>query len=133
MYGHDSWLVIAKEDLFAAQTLLKAELFSTATYHCHQAAEKTLKGYLAFRKQEITKTHDLVKLLGLCIKLDKDFEKLYDFAEALSPFATKFRYPSEYDIPDFVDVEVAIKQAQKTLSFVIQKIAAPDTGQIEMF
>ena len=133
MQEHEKWLKIADEDLRSAKVLLKIEIFSTATYHCHQAAEKALKGYLAFKMQEILKTHDLIKLVGLCSKLDTKFEKLYDTVEELNPFATKFRYPTEFDIPDFADTEAAIKQTQKIMNFVIKKIAEPETGQIKIF
>jgi len=137
MHGHESWLLIAKEDLFAAKTLMSVELFSTATYLCQQSAEKTLKAYLAFSKQEITKTHDLVQLVRLCLKIDKTFEVLFDPAEQLVPFATRFRYPSEYDIPSLEHAEEAIKQAQKIMTFILRKIskktAELETGQIDLF
>ncbi len=41
MLEHERWLAIAREDLKAAQSLAKDGLFSTATYHCQQAAENT--------------------------------------------------------------------------------------------
>ena len=133
MQEHEKWLKIAKEDLAAAKGLLKIEIFSSATYHCQQAAEKALKGYLAFVDYEILKTHDLMKLVGLCSKYDNKFEKLYDLAEQLNPFATRFRYPTEFDIPDFADTELAIKQAKGIINFVVKKISEPKTGQIELF
>jgi HEPN domain-containing protein len=133
MQEHEKWLAIAEEDLRAAKGLLKLELFSPATYHCHQSAEKALKGYLSFIKHDVIKTHDLMKLVGLCIKHDSKFEKLYDLVEKLNPFATRFRYPTEFDIPDFADTELAIKQAKMILKFVIKKIVEPETGQIKIF
>ena len=123
MQEHEKWIIIAQEDLMVAKTLLKNDFFSTATYHCQQATEKALKGYLAFRKHEILKTHDLMKLNGLCIKFDRDFEKIYDLVEFLNPFATKFRYPTEFDIPEKTDVKVAISYTKKILDLVCKKIA----------
>ena len=133
MQEYELWLKMGKEGLMAAKELLRLEILSTSIYHCHQTAEKTLKGYLAFKKHEIIKTCNLVKLVELCCEFDNNFEELYDLAEQLNPFATKFRYPTEFDIPDFADTEAAIKQTQKIMNFVIKKIAEPETGQIKIF
>ena len=53
MQDHEPWLRIAQEDLKVAKISLPEELFSPVTYHCQQAAEKSLKGYLAYKKQPI--------------------------------------------------------------------------------
>lgn len=133
MQEHERWLKIAKEDLKVTKILLENEVFSTATYHCQQAAEKALKAYLVFKKQKVLKTHDLMKLVISCCRLNGGFKVLHDAAEHLNPFATKFRYPTEFDIPDYVDTKSAIKQAQKIVDFVLKKIAEPETGQQELF
>jgi len=132
-HNYEAWLKIAQEDLSAAKGLLKLELFSTVTFHCQQAAEKSLKAFLIFNKQTVLKTHDLLLLLELCMHIDKDFEKVFDAANYLNPFSTKFRYPTEYDIPDFVDAELAIKQTHKIMAFVIKKIPQSETGQANLF
>lgn len=133
MQEHEKWLQIAKDDFAAAKGLVSLDLFSTVTYHCQQAAEKSLKGYLAFKKQEIRKTHDLLKLLELCIPFDQNFMKLYEAVKKLNPFSTKFRYPTEYDISDLTVATLAIKHAQCIMSFVIKKIEEPGTGQGNIF
>jgi HEPN domain-containing protein len=133
MQEHESWLRIAKEDLLMAKLALPNELFSSLAYHCQQCAEKALKGYLAFKKQELIKSHDLVKLVVLCSKFDKTFEKNYVFAEQLNPFSTRFRYPSEFEVPDLADAKLAIKHAQSILNFVLKKISEPKTGQTNVF
>ena len=66
-----------------------------------------------------------MKLITLCHKYDKTFGQLYDDAEHLSPFATKFRYPTEFDIPDHKDTKSAIEQAERIVNFVLNKIANP--------
>ncbi len=133
MLGHEDWLKIAKTDLLSAKVLLKNELFSTAVYHCQQASEKSLKGYLAFQKQEILKTHDLIKLNWLCVQIDQNFNKLNEIVEQLNPFATKFRYPTEHDIPESDDVKIAIKSAQSIMRFVLKKISEPESDQLDIF
>lgn len=132
MQEHEKWLAIAKEDLGVAKLSLSAEYFSTIAYHCQQCAEKALKGYLSFKGEPITKTHDLGKALEQCIKFDKNFEKLYESIRELNPFSTKFRYPSEFDIPDLKDAQLAIKQAETVMKFVLKKISEPVSDQMRI-
>jgi len=113
VHNYAAWLEVAQEDLKAAKGLLKLGLFSSVTFHSQQAAEKSLKAYLIFNEQQILRTHDLLLLLELCLKIDKSFEKIFSAANYLNPFSTKFRYPAEYDIPDLSDAKLAIKHAYK--------------------
>ena len=133
MQEHEGWLRIAKEDLVGAKILLKNELFSSAVYHCQQSAEKSLKAYLVFKKHPTIKTHDLLKLLELCMLFDREFQKKFDAADYINPFSTKFRYPTEYDLPGLTEVELAIKHAQSILNFVLKKVSEPETGQKDIF
>ncbi len=133
MQNHEQWLQIAHEDLRAAKGLLKLELFSAVAYHCQQTAKKSLKAYLVFKNHRIVKTHDLLQLVELCMKFDTTFEKIVDQANLLNPFSTKFRYPSEYDIPDLQDSQNAVKQAQSIFNFIKKKTNTSDKGQRNIF
>lgn len=132
MLDHEKWLAFAEIDYKSAKSLYKDELFSTAAYHCQQAAEKALKAYLVHKKQQILKTHDLIKLGALCALFDKDFQKLGTALEVITPFATKFRYPSEFDIPDKGKVDILLEETRFVLTFVTKKIATSMTGQMEI-
>lgn len=133
MREYESWLLIAHEDLRMAKLAFPQELFSPLTYHCLQTAEKALKGYHVFKRQPITKTHDLAKLLEICLIFDRDFEKLRKAVVELNPYSSKFRYPTEFEIPDQKDAAIAIKQAETIIKFVLKKIAEPETGQTDLF
>jgi len=133
MQEHEEWFKIANEDFLLSKLAIKNELYSSVAYHCQQTAEKYLKGYLVFKDHKIIKTHDLTKLIVLCSYLDNDFSKLYVPAENLNPFSTKFRYPSEFDIPDLNTAKLAISHAKKIMNFVLKKIDAPETGQTNIF
>jgi len=133
MQEHEGWLNIAKSDLLAAKALLKLEFFSQVMYSCQQSAEKALKGYLAFKNQEILKTHDLTKLLKTCSTFNSNFDDLYESAKHLNPYSTRFRYPTEFDLPDLNDTELAIKYAENIFKFVSKKIAESSTGQTNLF
>ena len=62
------WLLRAQRDLKTADRLAAdADLAGMVTFHCQQAAEKALKGYLASRNQPFRRTHDLRELLGQCL------------------------------------------------------------------
>ena len=73
---YEEWLVKAERDLLSAKALIELSppLSDTAIYHTQQCAEKALKVFLAYRDQEIEKTHDLRMLVNQCKKIDKSFE-----------------------------------------------------------
>ena len=52
-----------------------------AIYHCQQAAEKALKGYLAFWDQQPAKTHDLGLLLEKAAEIEAGFGSWQDAAD----------------------------------------------------
>ena len=133
MQGYEGWLEIALVDLKSAKALLKVELYSSVMFHCQQSAEKALKAFLAFKKQNIRKTHDLIWLMDACAKFDIQFNKLKIMLGTLNPLETKFRYPDDYNIPDEKEALEAIKFTKKVYSFVIRKIEEPDTGQKDIF
>ena len=63
-----AWLQKAGHDIETAERALHAgsPITDTAAYHCHQAAEKALKAFLASRLKPLVKTHDLMDLLTRC-------------------------------------------------------------------
>lgn len=67
-----NWLTKAYHDLETAKVLSKVKepLLDTAIYHCQQAAEKAIKGFLVFHDIEFEKTHDVSGLIELSIKTE---------------------------------------------------------------
>ncbi len=114
----------AYNDLKSALKLLDGDdpIMDTAIYHTQQCAEKALKGYLAFKKEPLKKTHDIELLVEICSVIDSEFEKLYECSENLTPYATAFRYPDIYLEPDYDEVYEAIGMAKEILEFVEKKI-----------
>jgi HEPN domain-containing protein len=115
------WLEFAKIDLLSAQSLMRDGYFSTAAYHCQQCAEKALKGFLIINETDLLKTHDLIKLLVLCKRIDPEFHNLENACSVLTVLATQFRYPSEFEIPDEADCARFVDLAQQILDFVFFK------------
>ncbi len=105
-----SWLIKARQDLDAAAWLLASPnaLYGVAGFHSQQAAEKALKAYLTWKEHSFEKTHSLVALVGMCLKLSSDFDALRYAATMLTPFAVITRYPG--DLPD-----ISAKEARHTL------------------
>ena len=126
MMGYEAWLYKANNDLKSALKLLEGDdpIMDTAIYHTQQCAEKALKGYLAFKREPLKKTHDIELLVEICSAIDNDFEKLYDYSENLTPYATAFRYPDIYLEPDYDEVHEAIGMAREILGFVEEKIGS---------
>jgi HEPN domain-containing protein len=99
------WLGKAQRDLASAQRLANDPdpYLDTAIYHCQQAAEKAIKGWLVFHDQRFEKTHDLRLLVTMAVPIDPRFSNWFDAAERLTPYATAFRYPDELLSPDTVE------------------------------
>lgn len=118
------WLIKARHDLRSARRLFSDEppILDTAAYHCQQAAEKALKAFLILHDISFPKTHLLLLLVEQCMDVDKNFEDLREAAEALTPFATEFRYPGDVLEPEPSDVEEGIEFAEKVVEFVLDKM-----------
>ena len=115
-----AWLQKASHDLETAQRALHAghPITDTAAYHCHQAAEKAMKAFLASRFEPLVKTHDLMDLLTRCANADARFADWADRMSELSAFGTVLRYPSVDADPSFSDVTHALQTAQQFHGFV---------------
>jgi HEPN domain-containing protein len=120
-----AWLQKSSSDLRAARILSEdAEApLDAAAYHCQQAAEKALKGYLAFEDHPLVKTHDLKLLVPLCASYEAGFEVLLADAELLTPFAVQYRYPdpdhaSQME-PTRLEFDEALAAARRMVDFVL--------------
>jgi HEPN domain-containing protein len=120
------WLERAERDLAAARLTLGAAppLLEMAAYHAQQAAEKALKGFLVRHGQAAPKVHDLVPLLAACQALEARFGAFLAAAQALTPYATRFRYP---DVggplePPRAEAEQAVRLAERIVGFVQQRL-----------
>jgi HEPN domain-containing protein len=110
-----AWPQKATHDLETAKRALHAcyPITDTAAYHCHQAAEKALKAFLAFRFEPLAKTHDLMDPLTRCAAADARFADWADRMAELSAFGTVLRNPSVDADPNVSDVRYALQTAQQ--------------------
>jgi HEPN domain-containing protein len=114
------WLNKARRDLLSAKRLAsgKEPYLDTAIYHCQQSAEKALKGWLLYHDRAFEKTHDLRLLVTLAAEIEIGFEKWFDAAEQINPYATAYRYPGEVIEPDRGEYERAFKIASELYEYV---------------
>lgn len=89
-----SLLVLAREDLAAAEALDRAERVSDAPvgFHAQQAVEKALKAVIANRNQDFPFTHDLGLLMQLCQDAGLELPAGLTDADRLTPYAAAVRY-----------------------------------------
>jgi HEPN domain-containing protein len=107
------WMAKADSDLASAILIVDSPgPYDTACFHAQQAAEKFLKGLLAFYGQPFPHTHNLEELERRCIDLDPapDFGEL-DLT-LLTPYAVQLRYDPGF-WPDQATAYEAVTLAQK--------------------
>ena len=109
---YDEWLLKAKRDLDTANALLEKAFYDTAIYHTQQCAEKALKAYCVYALQPLIKTHDLEKILKICIGIDNAFLALDIQAISLNGLDVRFRYPDIEFEPEEAEVIDAITWAE---------------------
>jgi hypothetical protein len=118
-----AWLIRARNDLANAEFTAahRNDLLDTAVYHCQQTAEKALKAFLTSAGLSIPKTHDLGKLVQLATACHIQFAQLQAIADALTPFATEFRYPAddEAPMPTIQQANQALAAARRIYDFVL--------------
>jgi HEPN domain-containing protein len=118
------WLTKARNDLRAAELGLDAEqeLWDVASFHSQQAAEKTLKAFLAWYNVPFRRTHNLVELVEECEDVDAEFTSLRAAAEFLTKFAIDPRYPGMVAEPDAEVAEDALRRARDVMVFVLARL-----------
>ena len=118
------WIEKADHDLGTAQVtyLYLPQYRDTIAFHCQQAAEKYLKGFLLFLDLPFKRQHSLSYLLGLLSEKIEISVDLYDNASELEDFAVEIRYPdSSVDLSDD-EIQQAFKIAKLIRAFVISQM-----------
>ena len=119
-----AWFTKAAHDLRAAEVLRGANppLLGEAAFHCQQATEKALKGFLSWHDVPFGKTHDLAAIGGLCVIKDPSLEPICVRAAELSVFAWAFRYPGDPSEPTRAEVDAALGLTREALEAVNSRL-----------
>ena len=123
------WLTLADDDLrLAGLTMKDAEpVYWAAAFHCQQAAEKSLKAFLAYNEYHVEKTHDIEFLVKLCMKILPEMEQFIESGAALSEYAVDTRYPAtKFEITK-IKAEKAVDTARSIFEFILN--ALPDLSK----
>ncbi|HRG45872.1 MAG TPA: HEPN domain-containing protein [Leptospiraceae bacterium] len=119
----DIWLTRARSSLARAQQgrLDEDILYEDLCFDCHQAAEKSIKAVLVFLKEDFPWTHSISKLFSLLeshLKISDEFRS----ADLLTRYATKTRYPGEYEPLTEDDYQEALLIAKRIYHWAEESI-----------
>ena len=118
------WLRKAESDITAAQLCItEGTALDAACFHAQQAAEKCLKAYLIAHGISFPYTHNLEKLVELCISNDPSFSSLKGSAGSLTPYAVELRYDDDF-WPLVTDAHQALEAALAIRDHVLERLPA---------
>ena len=119
---NQEWVDKAEGDLLTARRELAATEsanYDAVCFHAQQAAEKYLKALLQERRIKFPKTHDLVELMELAVRIDPSWEELRDRFDALDDFSVDIRYPGvsadEATAREALDIAVEVRRRARGL------------------
>jgi HEPN domain-containing protein len=99
-------------------------LLDTAIYHCQQAAEKAVKGYLVFCDQQAERVHDIEVLIRSVMSCAPGFAEWVDVGIELTPYARLYRYPGPVIEPTQEQFDRALSAAEGLFQFVLSLLPA---------
>lgn len=120
------WVDKAEGDFITARRELRARSspnYDAVCFHAQQTAEKYLKAVLQENGSKIPKTHQLLDLLALCMKIDASYQMIYSDLMAIDGYALKFRYPGE--TAEKIEAKAAFKSAQAVREFMRARLGFP--------
>jgi HEPN domain-containing protein len=109
-----AWFVKVRQDLEVAEHISdRPGLIEPTLYHCQQAAEKAVKGFLVFHGIKFEKSHDVGRLLRQAATISPGLLSLIVEAEGLTIHATTTRYPLLLVPPaEAADSDMALRHAR---------------------
>jgi len=121
-----SWLEKALHDLATARKAAAGPdpYLDTASYHCQQAAEKAIKGFLTYHSQRFPRTHDIGGLTDLAIPFAPEVRKWRTAADRLTRYATEFRYPGPVVEPSPSEFQLALDDRTAIYQLILSLLPA---------
>ena len=104
----------ALEDVWVAEQAWNGSP-NNAVWHCTQAIEKTMKGYLRCLKMDYDYGHELNLLLDAVMTDFKMSDKTEEHIMYLSDFETKLRYKNLSNDPSPEDAKIAISRTKQIM------------------
>jgi HEPN domain-containing protein len=117
------WLDKAAADLATARRELRARTepnYDAVCFHSQQCAEKNLKAYLQEHTIAIPKTHKLLELLPLCLRLDHSIMILQPDLQRQEGYSVIYRYPGQSAGKS--EARIAFQAATAVNDFITNKL-----------
>lgn len=120
------WITKAEKDYDTSNRELQVQLnpnYDAVCYHAQQSAEKYLKAYLHGYSANTPKTHELIDLLELCLKLDVTFEAYRLILRQLNLYSVLYRYPGFW--ASETDAQSVFQKLVTFRAFIRAKLGLP--------
>ena len=93
--NHNEWFIMAEKDIRSARILFEHGADNEVVcFHCQQAIEKYLKGYLIYVTGELQEGHSLVKLCKKAMTHSDAFKIFVKDLAFVNTFYIETRYPA---------------------------------------
>ena len=119
-----SWFNTANEDILAAEHEMRYEdaILRSVCFHCQQAVEKYIKGFIIYLDGEFSYTHDIFRLLNE-LKTYENELSLNDISpDKLTVYAVEARYPDPDTIITLDRAKEALAIAYEVRNPILEKI-----------
>lgn len=91
----NEWLNMAKKDIKGAKILYEHDAdYEIVCFHCQQAIEKYLKGFLISKTGELQEGHSLIKLCKKAMLHENSFDEFLKDMAFVNTFYIETRYPA---------------------------------------
>ena len=114
------WIYHAYQDMLAAKLLMSDNrLYGPAVFHCQQAMEKVIKGYLLYKTRKLFDGHNVTWLCKQAALLDESFRQWIGKTTLLNRLYIETRYPA--DIPLEIDgetMESLLRMSGEMMDFI---------------
>jgi HEPN domain-containing protein len=119
-----AWFRKVAVDLRSAEAALAADppVLEDLVFHCQQAAEKAMKGFLTWHQRDFGKTHDLRELGRACAQVDEVLGPLMERAMPLTRYAWRFRYPGDPEEPSDEEARQALAVAREATGALLDRL-----------
>ena len=120
---YKDWLAKAHIDLDSARILYAhGGDYATVAFHCQQAIEKGLKGFILKAAKQLKDGHSLIYLCRKASAYNDDFEPYFKDCAYVNQFYIESRYPA--DVPEALtkqDAEQCLSIAERVLALCEQE------------
>ena len=123
--GASELVAAAERDIAALRVMVDSTEVSDEVFgfHTQQAAEKSLKAWIALLGKEYPLIHNIAGLLNFLCELDVNVEP-YRSLFKYTPYAVVFRYQGAQSDADPIDRKVALSLVESLISEVRGELAA---------